>query len=163
MVRRLMTVDTGFSTGWAIWKNTQRPITGQITLPRQRISKIEDRLAYMFQKFDELLTAYRPTEIIIEGVELWGNSVKSQTSGVRGDLFKLAYLVGGYISIAERHGLQYGILNFKDWGGQLSPEAVQLWVKRVLNKSYKTQHITDAVAMGLSYFGQFKKSTLQKM
>jgi len=159
----LLTIDPGYSTGWALWRNSRSPVTGQITLPRGRFHSLEEKLNYMWVEFELLLTKKKPTQVLIEGVELWSSSVKSHTSGVRGDLFKLSYLVGGYANIANNYGAAFGLINFKEWGAQLTPEAVRSWVKRVIGKEYKSQHITDAVAMGLSFLGKFKKDDLQKV
>lgn len=160
----VLTVDPGWNTGWAYWENSKKVQTGQI----QFLKSSDDLMMNfkeLFNRFEEILDIIPglPTLVIIESVELWGSSTKSYASTATGSLFKLAYLIGGYTSICITYGLPVKYLPFREWGGQLSPNAVRKWVQRVLQREFSSQHIYDAVAMGLSYFERFNKNELRKM
>ena len=163
-LKRCLTVDPGWNTGIAYWTGDAEPIIHLIKEPtKQKKIKIEPiRLNYMFTKFEGLLKVYRTEldHVYIEGVQLWSMNAKSLTAGQRGDLFALAYLVGGYISICHRHGLNVRLVypvtdNKKErtgWKGQLDGKKLALRIQRVNGKTYP-EHIREAVGIGLSIAG----------
>lgn len=158
-MKRILTIDPGFTTGWALWNDIHHPVTGELKLNKKiKYKNTEEKLNALCAAFQILLSVKQPTVVYIEGVEVWGGSTRSLVAVKRrkedpiAPLFKLAYLVGGYCNVCGQYGKEFKILNFTDWGGQMTPEAVRLRVKRALKREYTSQHIYDAVAMGLSIF-----------
>jgi len=159
MSQRCLTVDPGWNTGWAFWgNNTVAPsATGQYILKnklRAKGTRTEDKLNYMFEQFEEVLNDLEPIFLYVEGTELWTTSTTSMASASSGNLFVLTYLIGGYLSMANRYGLLTRLIPANQWKGQLSKTAVQKRIFRRIGEVYVTDHIADAVGMGLSLKGE---------
>ncbi len=165
MLNRTLTVDPGFNTGIAYWVGDKHPITQLIREPAKRkVIKIEpQRLAYMFRKFEAILKVYSDNVDVcyIEGVQLWGYDLKSMASAKRGDLFALAYLVGGYTAICQRNSIDVKLIypagNKKKeqvaWKGQLNARMLARRLFRI-NDTVYPEHIREAVGMGFSVLGE---------
>ena len=157
----MLTVDPGDNTGWAFWNKATFPEVGQLVNTALSLP-VEAQLPKMWDQFDLLLTTKKPAFVIMEGVEVYAGSLKSRTASQKRSgqkipsLFKLAFLIGGYCNVCDIHNIRFKIMNFSEWGGQMPPAAVNAQVKRINGKEYKTQHITDAVAMGFSIQGRIK-------
>ncbi len=152
----VLCVDPGDHTGWAYFDGTLRPITGQINLPRRRNPEsLNAQLSFMFSNFATLLLEYSPHAVALEGVEFWSGSAKSRMAASRQNLFKLAYLVGGYAHCCQTAVIECGIVPATKWKGQMDKEAVALRVQRINGEIYPTSHITDAVGLGFSLAGGF--------
>lgn len=152
VLRGFLTVDPGEHTGWAYWSGTNKPLTGQIRPAKTR--ELEPGLIHHWGEFKALLASCRPCTVIIEGVEIWEGSLVSMTSAKRGNLFKLAYLVGGYTQIANSKNIEVEIIPARRWKGQLTKDAVRSRVKRFNGQLYRTDHITDAVGIGVAIMGK---------
>ena len=157
-MKTFLTIDPGDNTGWSFWIDRQtqkKPIqTGMYSIPK-KIKKVEDQFVYMWNEFDNLINHFKPDKVYIEGVEVYPGSLKSKTASIKRSgqkipsLFKLAFLIGGYCDVCAYNGIEFEIINFSQWGGQLSANAVKVQVEHLLKQKYETQHIYDAVAMGL--------------
>jgi hypothetical protein len=112
------------------------------------------QLNQMLDKFDELLKEYLPETVVIESVELWGASAKSLMTGYTGDLMKLSYLVGGYLSICNDMKIPVLLISAKRWKGQMrnDRQLVQR-VKLANGQTYESEHVRCAVGIGLSILG----------
>jgi len=156
---KILAVDVGLNTGLAYF-TSKKDLKPEVYL--LRVIKItvthEDKITKLSESFYNFIRhirkEYRGLDLVlIEGVEFYGNSLKSVTATRRGDLFFLAYLVGAYCNVCVQHDLKFKIQTFNQWGGQMTAEVINNRVKRAIGKTYKTQHENDAVAMGLSYYG----------
>lgn len=152
----ILCVDPGFHTGYAYFHNENdfTPIFGTIELMKdKKVQSLERRMTHLFIHFDSIMESFSPDVLIVEGVKLYQSS-KSQISGLQGDLFQLAYLVGGYCSKAEQRSVPFKIINAVEWKGQLTKEAVEARVKRLNSKLiFKDTHAMDAVAIGFNHYG----------
>ncbi len=154
----VVSVDPGWNTGLAYWIGDKFPITNLIKEPpkRKKIKIEPTRLQYMFDKFNAYIKSNDLDLCIIEGVEMWTGSVRSMTSAARGNLFSLAYIVGGYINICYQQGIEIKLVyprGGKDremWKGQLNAEMVAKRIYRLNKKTYP-EHIREAVGIGFSH------------
>ena len=150
---RELFVDTGKHSAYAYFTGTLKPYVGSFSYNKP-IKDIEHYLSLMSNKFESTLynfsTQYKEIDLItFEYIEKY-DSLKSEVSISTGSLFKLGLLIGMYCEVAYRLGYRYRLLLARDWKGQLTKEATALRVKRINGQTYKTDHITDAVGMGLS-------------
>ena len=150
-----LTIDPGDHTGWAYWIGDSCPIVGQYNVSvKKDMILTEDDLAFLMRKFSELLDRWDAcTRVYIEGVELWEGSLRSMTSAKRGNVFKLAYLVGGYFNEARRQGIETRILPARQWKGQMPNAVLEQRVLRLNGQHYPSDHILNAVGIGFSRAG----------
>ena len=162
-LNRVMSIDPGDHIGFAYWKGDLYPIVGQIELPygKAKLDTMETQLAFLWSQFSSLLTKYKPTIVYIEGVEFWMGSLKSVTAAKRNNLSKLSYVVGGYSNEAMRRGIEVRILPASQWKGQMSKEIVMRKINRINGQVYQTDHISDAVGIGMSRMGYFLRTKNQ--
>jgi Holliday junction resolvasome RuvABC endonuclease subunit len=153
---RVLTVDCGDHTGWAYWEkdNIQEPNAyGCINLLASAKSWDKARqLRYMFDKFTNVVDDYKPASIVLETLEAWGNDEESLAAVRSGSLFKLAYLIGGYIHIAGKCA-EVELILAREWKGQMDKEATKFRVQRVAGQRYSNSHVYDAIGMGYSLMG----------
>ena len=158
--KRTLTVDVGDHTGWAFWNGKQEPTEWGMLVLDKHIQGMELQLRYMQIQFKNLLEELKPVLCILEGVEFWANDLRSLTSAKRGNLSKLAYLVGMYgASCFERH-IDARIIPAREWKGQLKDPMVLSRVQNLMGLQLKKseQHIADAIGMGLSLQGMFYRT-----
>jgi hypothetical protein len=144
-----LTIDPGMTTAWAHWKLKTLPEVGQFKIDPKCHKTMQTKFEYLWYEFDLIIKIKKPHMVYIEGVEFYQFSHKSSISARTGDLFTLAYLIGGYCNICDNWNIQYRLVPFREWGGQLTPKAVQSQVKHLTNQEYESQHVYDAVGMGL--------------
>jgi hypothetical protein len=162
-LKGVLTVDVGVHTALAYWfSDSLNPRVAEVTGLASPTSDMESYLDEMRHKFytamRKLTREQEPEAVYIEGVQLWGGSLKSQTSARRGDLFTLSYLVGVYWSVMVEccaYPYEVHILPAQVWKGQLTKSATELRVARALGRTtfHDSDHVTDAVAMGLALKG----------
>lgn len=154
--QNLLTIDPGDNTGWAFWQYGKIKDAGMFKINSRVHTNISDQYRFLWKSFTALANnCGKNTFVFIEGCEVYSGSVKSITAAKKREgqaipnLFKLAYLIGGYAQICTQLSLQYKIITFSAWGGNLSPEAVRAHVHQFGNDiTYCSQHIYDAVLMG---------------
>jgi len=159
-LNKVLTVDPGWNTGLAYWVGNDYPLIDIIKEPprRKKIKLEVPRIRYMMNKFEAYIKARPIEEMIIEGVEMWTGSVRSMTSAARGDLFGLAYLVGGYMNICFKNDIDVKLVyprGGKDraiWKGQMNAEMVAARIHRI-NKNIYPEHIREAVGIGFAAMG----------
>jgi len=158
-LKNVLSIDPGDHSGWAYWKGDLFPIVGQFDVShRKEIRILEDQLAYLWKLFSEnfslLLDKYHNTKyVFLEGVEFWEGSLKSVTAAKRQNLMKLAYLVGGYANEARSRGVEVRILPARQWKGQMSNKVLEKRVLSINGQFYESEHILNAVGIGLSRMG----------
>lgn len=152
MIDKILTVDPGANTGWALWKrNISQPVAVGVFRAKgdDRIERLRDLLG----RFDVVVREQDPERVVIEGVEFWGGSLQSVTAGKTGDLFQLAYTVGGFAGICLRWGIPFEIIPARAWKGQMDKIAVHARIRMALGRDYP-EHTADAVGIGLSLRGE---------
>lgn len=102
-----------------------------------------------------LLDASQVNEVLIEFPEMWGGSATSLTAGLKGDLIKLATVVGGLTTAAHWRGVRVHYITPAQWKGQLTKEHVTDRVVRAWGQEMRKvpNHAMDAVGMGLALQG----------
>lgn len=104
----------------------------------------------MFREFAALLQLTKPQRVILEGVERHAGSTAGMAALDSGDLWTLAYLVGGYAATALAVGCTVTIVTASQWKGQLNKAAVAARVRMANGVEYPNDHVTDAVGIGLA-------------
>lgn len=149
-----ISIDPGDHTGYAIWRGTLYPETGQFNVSHAKNVKMqEDELVSCWTMFSNLLSEHCPRIVYIEGVEFWEGSFKSVTAAKRQNLSKLAYLVGGYANEAIARGVSVRLLPARLWKGQMSNEVLKRKIYRINGQYYPSDHIDNAVGIGMSRMG----------
>jgi len=154
--QRVLFLDPGVGgTGWAYYRNVDGgdynlPTTG-VVFPKGATwqAKVRTVMASM----SGVLSLYRPILVVAEFPRVWQEAT-SHASATRGDLFKLAYLVGALDRACE--ALDMGtvqLISPSDWKGQLPKDALKRRVEKLLGVSYQ-DHELDAVGMGLAAMGR---------
>jgi len=153
----LLTIDPGNHTGWCLISKNHRMDSGHFSASGE-LSIYIHRMRRMFCNLvnGEIIGTPHDAVIdlcIIEGVQVYGDSLKSQTSAKRGDLVRLSYLIGMYAGICDEFSIPFHVVTAKEWKGQWTKAATIAYVKRQLNYelSGASEHEYDAVAMGLRY------------
>lgn len=155
MLYKVLTIDPGFNTGYAYWEKTLKPVVGSYKVPnRYKKETIECKMVLLFREFEIVLRTFDPIKCIIESVENW-DSLKSNTASKRGDLAKLAYLVGGYSEICRKNGVLFELISARKWKGNLPNKVVEKRVTYVNGETYPNDHIACAVGIGLHKMGAF--------
>lgn len=107
--------------------------------------------------------------MIIENVAVWGGaaaggkanaggiSLQSEVSSARGDLLKLARLIGVYAGVCFTYNFQCNLVPAVNWKGQLSKRATKTWVEMDLEQKLNiTDHEIDSLGIGLSLIQKWK-------
>jgi len=158
--KSFMTIDPGDNTGWSLWENKKLIKSGMF---KSKFHEFEEvRLLEMHRQFSDLISVqrllfpYAPIDVVyIEGVSVWGGSMKSVNAATSGRLTRLFYVVGVYMSICWSYkNIRPEVIYPQRWKGQMDKKAVAMRVYRVLKKTFKTDHETDAVGMGLHVIGK---------
>ena len=152
--KSMITVDPGVNTGWVYWlPNSYLPCGSGVLRCAPLIKNKMEKLADMWHKFHFVLIKYRPSIVVIEGVQLWASSLESVTSAKRGDSFFLSYIIGGYAHEAYKQSIEFVILTPNEWKGQQTKEAIDYKINATLSNKYR-DHESDAVGMGLALRGK---------
>ena len=162
----IMFIDPGLDgTGWAYWRTLD---TGagrdRATLPEAH-GVIRPSRKHGWQSasldvcaaFAGVLLSIKPKNIVIEFPELWASSAVSYASTARGELFKVAYLVGGLAEVGSRNKTNLPVLiSPSEWKGQLKKDAMVYRIKRLFDETPEfptNEHTLDAVGMGIAAQG----------
>lgn len=163
-INNTLCIDVGDNTGYAYWKDNQLALYGQFSTKEN--DRLDNYIREMSENFSDLIEHVR-SEIhgeidlcILEGVELWGGSLRSITSAKRGNLFKLAYLVGVYSNVCYAHDIPFRIVLARAWKGQMSDDVVARKVRFLTGITFKKsrQHTADAIGIGFSMMGYFERT-----
>lgn len=152
-----MTVDPGWNTGICNWTSVKKHPLRTTCLKinyklRTKKTMVETKLSFMIPLFKSELAAFKPREVYIEGVGMWGGAI-SHASAARGDTFGLAFLVGAYFQCCKEMSIVPHIVKVQDWKGQMSDDVVIERVRMATDKVFASVHETCAVGIGLSKKG----------
>lgn len=153
--KNTLTVDPGFNTGWCYWVTGSIYHTGQITLPKIPKRTEKQKVNFMWDGFLDLLRLCGNLDtVVIEGVANY-HSNASKAANAAGDLFTLSYLIGGYMGACHGCGIEdVRLVTAPQWKGQLTKAMTAQRVRLALKETFPSDHITDAVAIGLSLQGR---------
>lgn len=164
-------VDPGLGgTGWAFFRmiRTLFPKTvppfkpecsGVIKIPKSEyVGSWLTHSSSVVSAFRGMLSAYKPKTVVLESPALWSGNATSHASAISGrdgepgDLFKLAYLLGGLgLVVVEVTGDQPILVMPYEWKGQLPKEVI---LERLDSWGIKAKdHEADAIGMGLAAQG----------
>jgi hypothetical protein len=137
---RWYTIDPGDNTAICEW------IDGKMT----DLITIEKCLSN-----SPIIHIFSSSFVIIENVELWGGSSVSYTSAARGDLFKLAMVVGVLINNYKKCGCSIYLVSPRKWKGQLNQEQLQHILSEKFKFKARNEHEASAYGIGLWAAGMF--------
>jgi len=160
-VERVLFVDPGLEgTGWAFFpvlavggrrgRALEPEAARTIRVPAG--NQWESRAAQVCGLFSGVVAATRPAILVLEQPEVWGSSPVSLTANRRGDLLKLAYLVGGLAEVGRAAGIAVPVLvPARRWKGQLPKDEVRRRIRTAWKRAEDyPEHAEDAVGMGLA-------------
>jgi hypothetical protein len=146
-MKNVLTIDPGKVTGWAYWKQ----LTKQKFAPKEVGTVTKDH----YRELDTLINLrWMPlTCVFIEGQELRSDA-SSYASAKSGVLLELAQQAGWYAGICwSTHDCTVEFILPSKWKGQLSKKQLRDRVEKIAGE-YFTEHIADAVGMGLYLVGK---------
>lgn len=154
----VFTVDVGVNTAVAVWEGAIIPKTFLSTVRGTTVDTVRHQADFLL----DLIYNYEPTEVLMESPEVWGDSLISITSAKRGNLGWLYMLCGAFIQACNTmDGCRTGkdrciarLVTANEWKGQLSKEATAKRLFTMTGVSYKSEHVADAVAMGVALFNR---------
>ena len=153
----ILACDPGWHTAIAVLRCGQVVRTDIANCPKKLSGNRMEQTEYMRLQFISMLQMafdlYNPSLVLLEGVQIYSNSIKSQVAAFRGDTVALATLVGVYVSVAKDFCENVQIVLPREWRGSMSDQVVLNRVKRATGVDYP-EHISDAVGIGLSAFGK---------
>jgi Holliday junction resolvasome RuvABC endonuclease subunit len=157
----LLTMDPGIvGMGFAFWEQLERgkgikarkpDVSGVIHGRRKEdwLTRVTDMCIWLHG----FMVANDVQNVVMEFVQLWGQSSVSMASATKGDLFKLAFLVGAlYQTASSLLVLDPVIVKPADWKGQMGKDVVDKRIWRAVKEAYPN-HAADAVAIGLRIQG----------
>lgn len=161
----LLTMDPGDNTALVFWSDMKKPVEDFFVhlTPKQKKLSIAERqqlLTDQIEKKMQSLKYFYPGEkfkFIVEGVNLWGADTKSNAAAQRGDLFRLAYIVGGMVNTFQKVFGELGevdIISVQSWKGQLPTPTLIKEVERYTGAEPKNEHVACAIGIGMNYFGK---------
>lgn len=148
-----MTIDSGLNMGWAFAEFGAVQLTGVRRCHRDFATR-EHKVMWAEGEISLLLREYKPHVVVIESQELWGASADSYASGIRGDLFLLAYMTGAMAGACSSAGVTFRLLAPREWKGQMNKQTVKKRIARALDGEKFPNHAEDAVGMALSLLGK---------
>ena len=149
---RYVTVDPGLSgTGWAAWTEHWELIGHGVIRPPRKCPNRNVCLSKLLYKF---VKKYGPNKFWIEYPKKF-DSAKGDMVAARGDLVKLAALVGHFEAYLVSKKMKVEMLDVNIWKGQMPKEAVMHRIKRILPGIKPVSHDWDAIGMGLHLRGDF--------
>jgi len=144
-------IDSGVNSGYAFFTRDRKiPINGTIYVNKKLRKTLENYIKFMGIEFTNILKNFNPVCITIEHPEFWNDSEKSKTSVESGSLLHNAANAYSYAGICQALGYNFTLVYARQWKGQLSKEATEYRVKEILGRTFKNDHIIDAIGIGLS-------------
>lgn len=156
-----ITMDPGDNTSASLWNKGKYNYSDFWKLSmREKKYTVANRHALLISYFESYLKRLkkllsieelRGISFVIEGVSLWGNSTKSQASALRGDSFRLAYLVGGYITAFQNAfpNCEVEIVDVRKWKGSLPTPVLEKEVERFIGEKAPNEHTACSIGIGM--------------
>ena len=169
-VENVLFIDPGIGgTGWAFWREldtnaitpTAHDESGVIickSIPRDKSRETwNTKVREICAQMAGVMNVLQADIIVLEFPVLWASG-KSQTACSRGDLFKLAYLIGGIGEVGRQQTIVKPVLvTVLEWKGQLPKNLVIARYRQKTRFAGRIgNHEGDAMGMGLSAQGHLK-------
>ncbi len=161
-LEKVLTIDPGmWRTGLAFWKflSNGRVVTHPVRTRLLQANKQHhwvrrsDEIIRQLCSFLATMGRYNIDLAIIEMPGLWMDSEVSMAAAAKGDLFKLAVLIGRIEETIKCHEADAGVTVVhvppQMWKGQLPKRLVKKRIGWALHKEYPDD-VEDAVGIGLS-------------
>jgi hypothetical protein len=153
---RSLFVDPGLGgTGWAYFP-TMPGAPKKWGVLNERIKADSgdwySRAFRLAEKFERVLDEFEPNVVVLEMGELWAGSEVSVTSGKRGDLLKLVFLIGVLSEVCHKNDYRVVLVTPNEWKGNLPKEVVAARCEAQFGFTVGN-HEQDAIGMGLSAQG----------
>lgn len=154
----IMFIDPGLSgTGVAVWRAEDfhgASLTGVFRPPVFHKSFSRKNLESYVELLIELIGQYGVIEVWCENASYHGaGSAKGQMVASKGDLVKLAQLIGAYKATSYLEGVSFNLVSVMEWKGQLPKKVVNDRILKVWPECACTNHDFDAVGIGLWKMG----------
>lgn len=165
MLKNVLFVDPGLGgTGWAFFPQVAPKDQKHLASPPDTWGVIrgddagewEARAAYICDQYEAFMEVWKCENVVIEFPGLFQTGL-SFAATQKGDIFKLAYLVGSLGEVSRKKtGRIVVLVSPSAWKGQLKKDIV---VRRILQafpdlgKQKIQNHAADAIGMGLSFQG----------
>lgn len=162
----LFTMDPGDNTALVFWGDGTQPRSSYFYALKAKETKLsiaarQQILTSAIEKDLKTLSRLYPYAVwkfkfIIEGVDFRGSSAKSQAAAGRGDLSRLAYLVGGMVNVFQSvfPAGEVDIVTAIKWKGNLPDTIVEKEVERYIKEPPLNVHMACAIGIGMNYFGK---------
>jgi Holliday junction resolvasome RuvABC endonuclease subunit len=161
-----ITIDPGFHTGWALFRESGRKRVTFIptmfhecgVLHADKDTKIPFpmRVAAIMKGLASLQDSFDINMMIIESQQVYRGSAQSMASATSGDLIELAQLTGAIWWLFAQTGTATHIFTPQQWKGQLPKNVVEMRVAKHFPDTYFPNHALDAVGMGISFMNGMK-------
>lgn len=148
---KILTIDPGMNTGWAMWQYGDEPISTGVFRQakfKNKVLPLRAQLNSLWEQFGMLMLQLRPDEVIIESAGFWPGASKSHAALFSGDLTKMLLLIGGYCHKASSVRIPWELVEPSKWKGQLTETALHARIERRIGKTFR-QHEQEAVGIGL--------------
>jgi Holliday junction resolvasome RuvABC endonuclease subunit len=163
MEKERLSVDPGLTgTGLAFWRDRdwkkQVPPVHVQNLTVGYKGEWYERASRLSGEFHAVVAPRKIVRVYIEWPIFFQGSVKGHSATVKGDIYKLCYLIGCYGEVCASLDIPLELVNVGVWNGQLSKEVVWEWVKRRIPDVVKLNpesHSRDAIGIGLYKKGFF--------
>jgi hypothetical protein len=156
--KNVICLDPGLEgTGFAYFHNLYGKATKtSLQKPRDsgvwRAGKYEwkTKAVLLWKQFNYYCSHHHVEKLVMEFPELWLVNSKSVASATTGDLFKLAYLIGGFAN--NFLDAKVFLLAPKEWKGQLPKQIIH---NRLTDLGFPPlrEHEADAVGIGIALQG----------
>lgn len=147
-----LSIDPGLAgTGWAVWNKTGRLKKHGVLTPK---ASAVSKKAFLARELCNIAQVEKVVEAWIEYPAKFGG-VKGNMVANRGDLVKLAELVGYIEAALNMLDITVEPIPVMKWKGQLPKDIVIKRILRILPDCKAKSHDWDAIGIGLYKLGRF--------
>ena len=156
---KMLSVDPGLTgMGWAVWNDSWLLEAGTF-VPKPNGRTDVERIHRAAAEVTAIGISRQCEKVVVEEPQFFGG-VGGQMVAARGDLVKMALLVGAIIGMARDAGMEPQLVKVNTWKGQLPKKVVESRITRILGAQEVTSfglkdHAWDAVGIGLYIQGRF--------
>lgn len=144
----IMFVDPGImGTGYAQVCEDINAIESGVIDPRKTWTW-DQNARLIVARFIAIVNGKKPSRIVFEFPEFW-ETPKGHASAAKGDLFKLAFLIGGLSQIAWKMSACPVYVSPREWKGQLPKSLVITRVTQIIGR-VPVNHEADAIGMAIA-------------
>ena len=159
-------VDPGtHHSGYAFWKyirnsrhvekkiKATRPDISGVWRVHKNIKDLNHCTDILCQQLNDFISEHEVGSVILEFPQFWADSAVSHASASKGDLFKLAFVIGTMAKTSFDWGANTALIFPQSWKGQLKKDVVLRRINRAI-VMFCRDHEGDAVGIGLHFQGK---------